>query len=487
MKKSPKSHLSPLPTSKLFAGLLLALMAFLLHDAIESRSILYDEGITLLITSGHSQPEWPEGVVSAGELRREFDHHADFRQLVGNSFRDVHPPLYYVVAATWRRWIGSSLESLRWFSAICVLVQAGLVFWFVSRLPVPGLAAGIYCVAALAIGTGALARGYALASLAVLVALAATARPATRFTALVAGTACSVALATHYFAAFSVAGIGAVWVLRFRQSRSRLALLPPSAIVLSGLVLCPFLIRAATSRPHQFAGFEGLWAESVALVWALMGGLARRPEGLDHAVALTGLVLLGAALVAGLLRSCARSSRDDRLICASVATVANAVGLLAVFAAADKTLTESDAIRYAGLTLPALAIVIGYGVDLLPSRWSRVCFVVMILFEGSQYRWGGDFEGATARKIAAGITPGRTAVVGAGYGRGVPASMVYELPAATPVCVLRFENNCREGLDGALLIRSVVAPGSPIFHLEQEFARSCPRCDVQPFENQPSP
>lgn|GEM_PF-3200070 len=487
MNESPTGNWTRLPPGKLFAGLLLVLTAFVLHDAIESRSILYDEGITLLITSGHSRPSWPEGVVSAAELRRVFDGHAAFRQLVRNSFHDVHPPLYYVVAATWQRWIGSSLESLRWFSAICVLVQAGLVLWFVSRLRIPGFALGIYCVAGLAIGTGALARGYALASLAVLVALAATARPPSRLTALVAGAACSAALATHYFSAFSVAGVGVIWALRYWRDRSRLALLPPSAILLSGLALCPFLMRTASSRPNQLAGFEGLWVESMALVWALLGGLVGRPERLENPAALTGLLLLGGALVAGLLRSCARSSRDDRLVCASVATVANAVGLLLVFAVADKTLTESDAIRYAGLTLPALAIVIGYGVDLLPSRWSRGCFVVMILFEGSQYRWGGDFEGATARKIAASSVPGQTVVVGAGYGRGVPASMAYELSAAAPLCILRLENDCRDGLGGALLVRSTLAPGSPTLSLEQEFARSCPRCNVRLFENRPPP
>ena len=183
--------------SWIWGGGLLLLFALLLGSLIQNRSIFYDEAITLLETSGHRTPDWPRETVSAGELQRLFEDRSEPWPLFRDSLRSVHPPLYFMLALVWRHLFGSGLEALRWMSALLALAQAGLFFHYCSRLRYPAAAGALFCTAAVVVFFGYATRGYVLACLMLLCAMAASTGATTRFKAGATILAAGAAVGTH--------------------------------------------------------------------------------------------------------------------------------------------------------------------------------------------------------------------------------------------------------------------------------------------------
>jgi len=229
----------------------------LLGSAIEQHSIYYDEAITMLQLSGNPRPQWPSGAESAATLKRLLAGEARLWEMTADLLlRDNHPPFYYWVGLVWRRMFGESLEALRWLSALCVIVQALLVWRIAAHLRWPLLAALLYLTCGLVIQFGSIARDYGMASLWILVAMTATVgRPGLR-NSIIAGIAGGLALATHYVTLLPVAVVAAVFAFRCRRQRRREALLPIAMVGLSGLGLAPFVIRRAAVQPDFIRGFR---------------------------------------------------------------------------------------------------------------------------------------------------------------------------------------------------------------------------------------
>ncbi len=459
-----------------------ALLIVLLHSAIESRSIWYDEAITLLVTSGHATPVWPKETVRVETLQSIYQERATYPQLFWNGIWRVHPPTYYEVALLWRNLFGSDLNSLRWLSALCIIAQALLLLRFLSRLQFPVLATAVFCLAGLTIAYGALARNYALASLLIVVAMVTTSGKVRRWNSITAGVACAAALATHYFTVFAVAGVAVVWLLRYWRERRGLALIPIAVIGASTLVISPFMIRASMLRPSQMGGFEGWFVEIPAMLRAVCLGFASDPHLLGPRLAWAGFALLIAGLTAGLVQACLHSRRDDRLVVAASILTAHLLGILAVFFVFDKTLTL-DAVRYIGLVLPAAVVVLAYGVHLLPRPLTIAVLAAIMTFQTAQLRYGQDFDGLTARRITQHVLPGSTVIVGAGHGRGAPAAMIYELDPATNICVITTATSCLEHSSGALIVQSLLHTNPLTKEFEEAFARSCNNCEVYQSED----
>lgn len=77
-------------------ALLVAVCLCLSLPTIFSRSIWYDETLSLLVVSGHTHPVWPTAPAPAAESRQQFSGSAPLSQIAGDLKRsDVHPPLYF--------------------------------------------------------------------------------------------------------------------------------------------------------------------------------------------------------------------------------------------------------------------------------------------------------------------------------------------------------------------------------------------------------
>lgn len=258
------------------------------------------------------------------------------RELLAYLRADVHPPLYYMVQAVWIRLAGASEASLRLVSA---LAGAGTVFvlpWSVDRVRAaaggesgPG-AAGLWAAALLAVSPMHLhysqeAKSYALLLLLEVAAagvfaasLAAESRSVRLRTAALWLLAAVAAVQVHATAVFFLVGVAALPLIFGGRTWSRdwrwslLALAP-------GVSLLPWSGRAAWSSEHLSTALGWMdrhFAEHFP--WQIVDSLlafspgtapplrnlqqAWSPfEGLDAGAWSSPWVLMGAALLAGLL------------------------------------------------------------------------------------------------------------------------------------------------------------------------------------------
>ncbi len=84
---------------------LLAVLAFAAAvrlPGVFSRSIWYDESISLLTAAGHADPPWARRPAPAADAQELFSGRVSLPQLVEQVRRyDVHPPGYYWALALW--------------------------------------------------------------------------------------------------------------------------------------------------------------------------------------------------------------------------------------------------------------------------------------------------------------------------------------------------------------------------------------------------
>ena len=85
-----------------------------------SRSIWYDESITLLVTAGNAQPSWPQESGPASMAKTQFRGTPALTEIAIDLHKtDVHPPVYFWLLSLWRQWMGFSIETARVFSLLC--------------------------------------------------------------------------------------------------------------------------------------------------------------------------------------------------------------------------------------------------------------------------------------------------------------------------------------------------------------------------------
>src|SRR5690348_10339677 len=102
----------PVVFALLAAALLLTATAWL-------RGAEYDEQYTLFLTGGAARPVWPASAFPAAQVRALQAPHAGFAAIAHDlRATDVHPPLYFWVAAAWRRLNGGSLFATRLASVL---------------------------------------------------------------------------------------------------------------------------------------------------------------------------------------------------------------------------------------------------------------------------------------------------------------------------------------------------------------------------------
>jgi hypothetical protein len=287
-------------------------------------------------------------------------------------------------------------------------------------------------------------------------------------------------MVTHYLAFLPVGVIAASFGVRYWRGRNRNALIALALIGLAGLCVAPLMIRLAIKNQSFLSGFQGWTVELPAMVGAISQGFAPEPGAWGATAGWIILSLIGTALVAGLLRALwhvgslgTATHLDLRVMLPAAIFLAHGAGLVVLAAVGDKSLTVEQMPRYVGLVLPASVMVVAYGIELLPRRAALVVMAAILVLQIPQMRLGRDFRGQTARQVAHAAGPESTVVVGAGYGRGIPASVVYELADDVQVCVILNEDSCRSHTQGVVIAKT---PTQVTRKHEDAFTKRCHAC-----------
>ena len=281
------------------------------------------------------------------------------------------PPLYYLLAWGWANVLGSGEAALRSLSAVLGTAMVPVVFAAGRELVSRGtglLAAALAAVSPLLVWYSQEARAYALFAFLGALSLAFFARAwgTGSSRALWSWAAASaLALLTHYFAVFLVAGEAALLLYRRRQ---RVAYLAAGAVAAVGGALLPLAAYQAT---HASSG----WIRSVSMrlrieetagqlllpskpsIWAGAGV----PEGAPAAWPLGLLLLAGAAAVALVLRR--GREREGAAISLGLGVTAVAAPLVLALVASAAARGRGDVFLFRNVLCawPALTIAVAAG------------------------------------------------------------------------------------------------------------------------------
>lgn len=437
---------------------MLALLTVVRLPGLFSRAIWYDEAITLLETAGHGGPSWPTNEPRPAYVaKKQFEGLPSLSKITDQLIRtDIHPPVYYWCLSMWRQWFGFSLETARSFSLICSLGTV-LVFYLllrVGQIRYPLIPAFIFGLSTSSIHYAHEARSYSLALFFIILGAFFTSladsisnrnRDRAFLYSLFMAIFCGLAFGTHYLALFPVVGI-LLWHLFNQWSKSTFLATVP--IILAGFIallgIIPLLLQI-DQRPHQFAGFPGFYQVFSALI--LMNILVFYSPMITSSALLRFSSCLISVLMgissAQLLKSWPNCNRKFLLLMLLFATTPT-FGLLLLDVSFNKNL---HSYRYLIFATPAITVVLSYGiVNLIFSKRRIGVFLLgtLLVFQLTGINWGKEntpiYEGSNMRSIAKAIkkfsSSSHLVVIGAGYGRGHPGTVIYELDPATMLIIL---------------------------------------------------
>ncbi len=305
------------------------------------------------------QSYWADEAATVDVLRHGFgDLYAAVRD------QESTPPLYYVLAWIWTQVAGDGEVGLRSLSALAGVATVPVVAAAAARIG--GARAGL--VGALLVATNPLlvwfsqeARAYSLlvllSAVSVLLLLRALQQPSTKRLGawgLVAG----LALATHFFALFLVAG-EVVWLLWAVRRERRFIPVTLAGPVVAGLALLPLALDQREAGRAGFIAQQPFGERILQVPKQLLVGYDAPAEVILTTVA----AALSLVAVAGLLRTRPVAVRPLTL----VAVVSVAIPLLLAAAGDDYVVT-----RNLLATAIPVAVLLAVGLAALPGRLGPV-------------------------------------------------------------------------------------------------------------------
>ena len=440
----------------LFSGI-----ALIYAIGVSSRSIWFDEAITLQSLAGAAFHGVEPGAVQIAELRPYVEGTTTVSGLLRHYIEtDIHPPLYFLLAHAATLVFGNDLMVVRGVSLVLVLVSAGLYMNMLRRTgsAAPLLMMLVYGLSFTAVSTAQDARGYALLLplaigawhlLAVMPDLSGRRRLGGE--ALLGGL-CAGLMLTHYFAVLLVLAMFGWHLLDGLRRRRAIALIAPLACTLLFLPWLPVLFDHLGARPGQMQGFAGLveWLKRGA---HLMAGqvfsashfaVSSQVQTIGR-VAVLGLATLGA--LAALRRPSTGAERDRLALIAVVVPALGLTGFLAMSVLLDRWF---DALRYFVMFAPFMAYLAGRGAlelgrTLFADRaWRLAPALLLVASEAAManYGWeanrnrGGSYLNSIAAQVAARPAGDTLVLIDMGSGRGTPLEAAYALPPDTGAYLL---------------------------------------------------
>jgi hypothetical protein len=322
----------------------------ILAAAANLRGSEYDEAYTIGLAAGHRLPEWPRTAFLAAEAKAMLTGSSTASSIAAALYRsDVHPPLYFWLAALWRACAGDTWRATREFSVLLSFAALALTGGIAKRLAIPAplailLTATMYGFAY----TGSIARPYALAQCLCLagVRLVLIARARAR---AAAGIALGLACLSNYLALFPAAAI--LWRLRKTPRQAFAVLLGMAPSLPAGAA---FFLAQRHARPDQFAPFAPLATIARLLRYqaaAIFGGLPLY-AGAAATLVTIALATLAACLAFALARDWRRIAAGNLLLPLAAAP---ALGLLLLAVLGGSSPIE---LRYFAPGLPPLALLL---------------------------------------------------------------------------------------------------------------------------------
>jgi len=324
------------------------------------------------------------------------------------------PPLYYVTAWLWTRALGETEVMVRALSALAGIATVPVLYAAAARLAtrrVGLIAAALAAVSPLLVWHSQDARAYSLLVLLSAVSLLAFARaldePSRR---RLAGWALAAALAlvTHYFAVFLVAG-EAIWLLA--RHRGRGAVLAAGVPLLVGAALVPL---AVAQRAHGGASWlaerelgarlENLWPHLLAGYGAAPGPLASYESGSPPGLTIAATVLAVAGLVLAVLVAArrGRARRED-----GVAAPGSHRGEAEAAQRERRGLLVATTLALGCVAVPVLLAATGldyvFTRNLLPA-WLALSLLVAIGLGSRRARWLGPVVAVGLCGVLAAVT-----------------------------------------------------------------------------------
>jgi len=451
----------------LVLGVLVVITVAVRLPGVYNRAIWYDEAITLLETAGNPIPHWSESVTPARTQKQFLVGSPTFAEIAaGLRDTDVHPPVYYGLLSFWRRFAGASLETARLFSVFWSIATVIVLYVLLraagfQRPLAPSL---VYSLSSGAVHYAHEARNYSLALFFVLMAayfayvstnrLHNNQRKIWIFSITMA-MFCGLAFQTHYLAIFPVLYLLS-WYVFWKPKENRLLALPAIALAMGIMLIGMGTLSAQLgARPQQFQKELGFGQELYKIIkfnFETLWNPVISNVGIYAAVIATVSVLIVAACF---YAKKAWDVIDKRLVTMMTGlAIVPSAGVLALDLIFNKNLGKSSYVFFAGPAFVFLLTLATGGrsdCEVDGSRWStawpcRTALVALPFFIGLQLtgiNFGLEktpgFAGSTLRSLTKKIEASSSSpavVIGAGHGRGDPATVIYELDPDTSVCVV---------------------------------------------------
>lgn len=432
-----------------------------------NRAIWYDEAITLLETAGNAVPAWSALPTTAATQKELLVGSPPLGEVAtGLSETDVHPPVYYNLLSIWRRIAGNSIETARLFSVFWSTASVTLLYLLLQafgfRRPFwPSL---VFSLSSGAVHYGHEARNYSLAMFLVILAtylayffnkLDFNRQGRFWFFTISVAACCGLAFLTNYLTIFPIVTLLS-WCFVWAPKNQRKYMIPAIGLsIVISITGISTLLTQLGARPKQFQKSLGFIDELMKIIvsnFEMLWSPVTSNSGIRWTVVGTVFVLL--ILTTAYIKAAWHAIDKKFLSLMAGFTIAPSLGVVALDILFNKSLGKSSYVLFG---LPAIVVLLTLAVgdrsepQVGESRWSaanlaRIVGFVVPLFIGLQLSGINfdlertpEFPGSTLRSLASRIeasSPSPVVVVGAGHGRGDPASVIYELAPETFVCVV---------------------------------------------------
>ena len=408
---NPRSQRLLLAAVLVAAGLLAAYHAF-------TSTIWYDEVITLLTLAGHPRPDWNSGV-------DPFLGYASWPQILSDLYHyDVHPPIYFFTVEAWRYLAGQSLASVRLFSCCCMLGSTWLVFRIASlwSLRFPALAAFLFAFSQSSVFYAHNSRAYAMAECLMLLTIYLGER-GSRWTAVSA----AIAVGTHYFTALAVGPLVLWYCVKNGRTNRGWSIATGLIFFALALTLLPLAIVHFTARPAQYSVLVSLPSEIAAVTRGL--AVSEFPKSRFMILRMLDAFVVMIYLALGLFRSIRKGQP------AAVAFLAFVFGMFVLEHLAHKSVAQMPVAYYFGLCAPFAILLMTIGAEAIPRM--TMILTASAAVTVATMSLSDDPQGSVRPLVKAIRADCQNCMIvaGAGEGRGVPGSVVYEAKGL-PVYVL---------------------------------------------------
>lgn len=370
-------------TTRYFDVKLLILCAFvaaLYLVGLVSRSVWYDEAITLqsLAAQRFVYPE--PGFISIGDLKLHIEGPTSLSYVFRHYIEvDIHPPLYYLLAYFASTIFGNDLYVVRGVSFVLVISS---VYFFGRGLERSGerlylIGAGIYALSFVVLTSAQDARAYALILFLLIIAwrlLAENPLPernsgdTVRISPeILLGVVCAALMLTHYFSVFVVAPVFAWRAIESLRVRKIHGFVAPVVCALIFAPWLPIMLEHLGARPDQNVGFPGFlaWAKHTAqLVPAQI--FSATHWAVPSQIQLVGRVfMLALMLIGGISFLLGRSAYQEHTRLGWVAIGIPTVGILMFLTALIVMDRRFFALRYYTFFAPFFAYFVFIGTTTL--------------------------------------------------------------------------------------------------------------------------